>query len=213
MTDDEEDPVVVWVGTDHSEIQHPGDLQHHVARYAAMTQDMLATLHADRIATLRQAERKIRRYSGKCARLVIRGKRKRILKRHGLPWSRLRPQGCVAHAPALTRALAPETAPRPRGCESRKKIKNPVQFIPEEIEPNRSHPQRSQCPPGLGRAKESLCPCQDPTLLYPKTIPTRQRPQPFAGRLEIAGHLPSSAKPTDRHYICLLCGCNIGNES
>jgi len=31
-------------------------------------------------------------------------------------------------------------------------------------------------------------------------------------RLEIAGHLPSSAPPSGRHIKCLLCGCNIGND-
>lgn len=31
-------------------------------------------------------------------------------------------------------------------------------------------------------------------------------------RLEIAGHLASPSQPSIRHYNCLLCGCNIGND-
>jgi hypothetical protein len=31
-------------------------------------------------------------------------------------------------------------------------------------------------------------------------------------RLENAGHLPSPAKPSVRHYNCLLCGCNLGGD-
>jgi hypothetical protein len=31
-------------------------------------------------------------------------------------------------------------------------------------------------------------------------------------RLGIAGHLPSPARPSARHFNCLLCGCNIGSD-
>jgi hypothetical protein len=31
-------------------------------------------------------------------------------------------------------------------------------------------------------------------------------------RLEIAGHLPSVAQSSVRHYNCLLCGCNLGGD-
>jgi len=49
---DDDDAMVVWVGTSYREILRPEDLAVHVAQYAALTDVDLAILRADRAATL-----------------------------------------------------------------------------------------------------------------------------------------------------------------
>ena len=50
--DDDEDPVVVWVGAGPSEIQTPEALRAPIAAYGTLTDEMISTLAADRAATL-----------------------------------------------------------------------------------------------------------------------------------------------------------------
>lgn len=50
--EDEDDPVVVWVGTSHGEIQAPEALQGFVAKYGNIPEDILEDLRADRAAML-----------------------------------------------------------------------------------------------------------------------------------------------------------------
>jgi hypothetical protein len=52
LTDEDSDPVIVWVGTSHSEILQPEALQHHIARFVTIPQEIIDTLHADRSATM-----------------------------------------------------------------------------------------------------------------------------------------------------------------
>ena len=61
MTDTAEDPVVVWVGTDHSEIPRAENLQQHIARYAVITRNILTTLDADRFAMLDRGDSRLQR--------------------------------------------------------------------------------------------------------------------------------------------------------
>jgi hypothetical protein len=49
---DDDNALVVWVGTSYREIIRPEDLAVHVARYAILTDEDLAILRADRAATL-----------------------------------------------------------------------------------------------------------------------------------------------------------------
>jgi hypothetical protein len=58
---DTSDPMLVWVGTSHSEIPHPEALQRHIARYAAIPDGMLETLRADRAATLDRGDTRLQR--------------------------------------------------------------------------------------------------------------------------------------------------------
>jgi hypothetical protein len=56
VTDEDSDPVIVWVGTSHSEILRPEALQHHVAKFVTISQEMIDTLHADRAATMDRSD-------------------------------------------------------------------------------------------------------------------------------------------------------------
>lgn len=65
VSDDDGDPIIVWVGTSHSEFLRPEDLQPHIAAYATIPEETLVVLRADRTATLdrgnSQLQREIRR--------------------------------------------------------------------------------------------------------------------------------------------------------
>jgi hypothetical protein len=49
---DDDNAMVVWVGTSYREILRPEDLATHVTKYAVLTDQDLETLRADRAATL-----------------------------------------------------------------------------------------------------------------------------------------------------------------
>jgi hypothetical protein len=52
---------VVWVGASFAEIPTPEDLQLHIAQYAIISDEMLATLRADRAATLDKGDTQLQR--------------------------------------------------------------------------------------------------------------------------------------------------------
>lgn len=58
---DEDDPLVVWVGTSHSEIPTPEGLQPHLARYAIISEETSAMLRDDRAATLDKGDSRLQR--------------------------------------------------------------------------------------------------------------------------------------------------------
>jgi len=52
VTDEEDDPVIVWVGTSYSEIPRPEDLQAHIAVFATISNAIMEALRSDRARTL-----------------------------------------------------------------------------------------------------------------------------------------------------------------
>jgi hypothetical protein len=52
VTDEEDDPVIVWVGTSYSEIPRPEDLQFHIAEFATISNATMEALRSDRARTL-----------------------------------------------------------------------------------------------------------------------------------------------------------------
>jgi len=52
LTDEEDDPVIVWVGTSYSEIPRPEDLQAHIAAFATISNAIMGALRSDRARTL-----------------------------------------------------------------------------------------------------------------------------------------------------------------
>lgn len=52
VTDEDDDPVIVWVGTSYSEILRPEDLQAHTAAFATIPHATLEALRSDRAGTL-----------------------------------------------------------------------------------------------------------------------------------------------------------------
>jgi len=61
LTDKDDDRVLVWVGASYAEIPTPEALQPHIAQYAIISDDMLATLRADRAATLDRGDTQLQR--------------------------------------------------------------------------------------------------------------------------------------------------------
>ncbi|MDR3483573.1 MAG: hypothetical protein P4M05_01490 [Bradyrhizobium sp.] len=61
IADGEQDPIVVWVGTSHSEIPRPEDLQPHITGFAVIPVEILDALRADRNATLDRGNTKLQR--------------------------------------------------------------------------------------------------------------------------------------------------------
>jgi hypothetical protein len=51
-TDEDSDPLIVWVGTSYSEILRPEDLQSHIAPFATIARVTLKALRKDRAHTL-----------------------------------------------------------------------------------------------------------------------------------------------------------------
>ena len=61
LSDEDEDRILVWVGASYAEIATPEALQPHIAQYAIISDDMLATLRADRAATLDKGDTQLQR--------------------------------------------------------------------------------------------------------------------------------------------------------
>ena len=61
LSDEDDDRIVVWVGASFAEIPTPEALQPHIAQYAIISDEMLATLRADRAATLDKGDTQLQR--------------------------------------------------------------------------------------------------------------------------------------------------------
>ncbi len=61
LSDEDDDRIVVWVGASFAEISSPEALQPHIAQYAIISDEVLATLRADRAATLDKGDTELQR--------------------------------------------------------------------------------------------------------------------------------------------------------
>lgn len=62
QADEDADPVLLWLGTQHGEVTRPEDLARPLAPFAELTAQHLEQLRADRVADLDRGPRPLQRF-------------------------------------------------------------------------------------------------------------------------------------------------------